>query len=99
MINLDSLKEIFQGLTSLFEVSPQLALARLGLIILGFVLIFLGRKGVLEALIMIPMGLGMATVNAAVMFFDPLKLHGGVAPCSSNPRPVRRRMRSRMPPT
>lgn len=78
MINLESLKEIFQGITSLFEVSPQLAFARMGLIALGFVLIFLGRKGVLEALIMIPMGLGMATVNAAVMFFDPLKLHGGV---------------------
>jgi oxaloacetate decarboxylase beta subunit len=27
---------------------------------------------------MIPMGLGMATVNAAIMFFDPLNLHGGV---------------------
>jgi hypothetical protein len=26
---------------------------------------------------MIPMGLGMATVNAAVMLFDRLKLHGG----------------------
>ena len=48
--------------------------AVLGLIALGFLLMFLGRKGVLEALIMIPMGLGMATINAAVMFFDPL--HG-----------------------
>jgi hypothetical protein len=28
------------------------------------VLLYLGRKGVLEALLMIPMGLGMATVNA-----------------------------------
>lgn len=27
---------------------------------------------------MIPMGLGMATVNAAIMFFDPLNLHGGM---------------------
>jgi sodium ion-translocating decarboxylase beta subunit len=78
MLTLDSLQEIFQGVGTLFAVHPKLALARLGLIVLGFVLIYLGRKGVLEALIMIPMGLGMATVNAAVMFFDPLKLHGGV---------------------
>ena len=78
MITLESLSNIFQGIGTLFAVHPKLAIARLGLIALGFLLIYLGRKGVLEALIMIPMGLGMATVNAAVMFFDPLKLHGGV---------------------
>ncbi len=37
---------------------------------LGIVLFYLGRKGVLEALLMIPMGLGMATINAGVMFFS-----------------------------
>ena len=78
MVTLKSLLDMFQGITSLFTVSPQLALARIGLIILGLVLMYLGRKGVLEALIMIPMGLGMATINASVMFFDPLGLHGGV---------------------
>ena len=72
MISLDSLKEIFQGVSTLFAVHPQIAIARIVLIILGVVLMYLGRKGVLEALIMIPMGLGMATINAAVMFFDPL---------------------------
>jgi oxaloacetate decarboxylase beta subunit len=78
MINLESLNDIFQGVSTLFAVHPKLALARLALIALGMLLIYLGRKGVLEALIMIPMGLGMATINAAVMFFDPLKLHGGI---------------------
>lgn len=78
MITIDSLRNIFQGIATLFEASPGVALARLGLIFLGFALIYLGKKGVLEALIMIPMGLGMATVNAAVMFFDPLKLHNGM---------------------
>lgn len=78
MVNWQSIQDMFQGITSLFAVEPRLALARIGLIFLGLLLMYLGRKGVLEALIMIPMGLGMATVNAAVMFFDPLKLHGGV---------------------
>jgi carboxybiotin decarboxylase len=78
MITFESLSEIFQGIATLFAVHPKIAIARLGLIGLGFLLMYLGRKGVLEALIMIPMGLGMATINAAVMFFDPLKLHGGV---------------------
>jgi carboxybiotin decarboxylase len=78
MITIESLKDIFQGVGTLFAVAPEVAFARLGLIFLGMVLMYLGRKGVLEALIMIPMGLGMATVNAAVMFFDPLNLHNGV---------------------
>ncbi len=78
MISLESLTDIFQGIATLFAVPPKIAIARLVLIVLGLVLMYLGRKGVLEALIMIPMGLGMATINAAVMFFDPLKLHGGV---------------------
>jgi oxaloacetate decarboxylase beta subunit len=72
MITLESLKDIFQGIATLFAVSPQIAVARIGLIFLGFLLMYLGRKGILEALIMIPMGLGMATINAAVMFFNPL---------------------------
>lgn len=78
MITLESLMDIFQGFNTLGAVPLKIAAARLALIFLGLVLMYLGRKGVLEALIMIPMGLGMATVNAAVMFFDPLKLHGGI---------------------
>lgn len=78
MVTWQNLQEMFQGITSLFQVEPKLAFARIGLIFLGLFLMYLGRKGILEALIMIPMGLGMATINAAVMFFDPLGLHGGV---------------------
>jgi len=77
----DTLGNIFQGVATLaesFSHNPKIAVARIGLILLGLLMIYLGRKGVLEALLMIPMGLGMATVNAAIMFFDPLNLHGGV---------------------
>jgi oxaloacetate decarboxylase beta subunit len=41
-------------------------------------MIYLGRKGILEPLLMIPMGLGMATINVSTMFFDPLGLHNGM---------------------
>ncbi|HPC86018.1 MAG TPA: sodium ion-translocating decarboxylase subunit beta [Smithellaceae bacterium] len=77
----EAIANIFQGITTLaesFSHSPRMAAARIGLILLGLLMIYLGRKGILEALLMIPMGLGMATVNAAIMFFDPLKLHGGM---------------------
>lgn len=56
--------------------------SRIGLILLGILLVYLGRKGVLEPLVMIPMGLGMAAVNAGVLilpggeignlFIDPM---------------------------
>ncbi|MHB0853684.1 MAG: sodium ion-translocating decarboxylase subunit beta [Rectinema subterraneum] len=73
-----SILDLFQGVSTLFAVQPGMAIARLALIVLGILLVYLGKKGTLEPLLMIPMGLGMSTINAAVMFFDPLKLHGGV---------------------
>ena len=77
-MSLDSILGIFQGVETLFAVPTTMMIARIGLIVLGLVLVFLGKKGTLEPLLMIPMGLGMATVNAAVMFFDPLSLHQGI---------------------
>ncbi len=64
--------DIFQGISTLaneFTTDPKTAFGRLFLIALGLLLFYLGRKGVLEALLMIPMGLGMAAINAGVMFF------------------------------
>jgi Na+-transporting methylmalonyl-CoA/oxaloacetate decarboxylase beta subunit len=59
---------------------------RIFLMLLGFALIYLGAREVLEPLLMIPMGLGMSAINAGVMF-----LEGGKAgtlfvdPLMSNP--------------
>lgn len=77
-MSFESILNIFQGILTFGAVEPGMAIARVSLILLGFLLVYLGKKGVLEPLLMIPMGLGMATVNAAVMFFDPLALHGGI---------------------
>lgn len=68
----------FQGIEAMLHSTPHMIFARLGLIILGMVLIYLGKKGILEPLLMIPMGLGMAVINASVMMFDPLNIHGGL---------------------
>lgn len=79
-MNWDSVLNIFQGFQTFaysFTHEPVMAIARIGLIVLGLLLMYLGKKGVLEALLMIPMGLGMATVNAAIMFFDPLNMATG----------------------
>lgn len=60
--------DLFQGVATLAAAEPSILFMRLALIALGVLLIYLGKKGVLEALLMIPMGLGMATINAAVLF-------------------------------
>lgn len=81
MFNIQSVADVLQGPQTLihsFQLDPALAVTRIVLIILGLTLMYLGRRGVLEAVIMIPLGLGMATVNAAIMFFDPLNLHQGL---------------------
>lgn len=67
-----AIPSMFQGVVTLFEGNPTIAFARVFLILLGFLLVYLGRKGTLEPLLMIPMGLAMATVNAGVMLLDPM---------------------------
>lgn len=60
--------KLFQGASTIMLSTPVIAFTRVGLILLGILLVYLGRKGVLEPLLMIPMGLGMATINASIMF-------------------------------
>ncbi|MFN3077581.1 MAG: sodium ion-translocating decarboxylase subunit beta [Alphaproteobacteria bacterium] len=65
-----NLLDLFQGIATLVEAEPKIAFARVFLMALGLLLVYLGKKEVLEPLLMIPMGLGMASVNAGVMFFE-----------------------------
>jgi sodium ion-translocating decarboxylase beta subunit len=71
-MHFSDIANIFQGLTSFGQGTWLMIAARLGLICLGGALVYYGRKGVLEPLLMIPMGLGMAMVNAGVLFLDPV---------------------------
>lgn len=63
--------QIFQGVATLVAADPMIFWGRVFLILVGCFLVYLSVRGVLEALIMVPMGLGMAAVNAAVMFVPP----------------------------
>jgi Na+-transporting methylmalonyl-CoA/oxaloacetate decarboxylase beta subunit len=62
--------DMFQGIATMLASEPKIMVTRIALIFLGFLLMYLARKGVLEALIMTPMGLGMSTINAGVLFWD-----------------------------
>jgi carboxybiotin decarboxylase len=80
-MSIDAILNVFQGFQAIgyeFATNPGLAITRIGLVFLGFLLIYLGRKGILEPLLMIPMGLGMATINVSLMFFDPINMVAGL---------------------
>jgi sodium ion-translocating decarboxylase beta subunit len=74
--------EMFQGIYTLFQAEPAIAIARIVLILIGAAFVYFGFKGILEGLIMIPMGIAMIGVNAGTMvlqagqmgnlFVDPL---------------------------
>ncbi len=60
--------DLFQGISTLVTSEPIIAFSRIGLMLLGMLLVYLGKKGILEPLLMIPMGLGMAAINAGILF-------------------------------
>jgi oxaloacetate decarboxylase beta subunit len=62
--------EFFQGIYTFFQDEPSIALARLLLIALGLLFIYLSYKKVLEALIMLPLGIGMIAVNGGLMMLE-----------------------------
>jgi carboxybiotin decarboxylase len=70
-MHLSDLLNVFQGVTTLVQSPWPILLGRIGLMLLGMALVYFGKKGVLEPLLMIPMGLGMCAVNAGVLFLDP----------------------------
>lgn len=69
--------DLFQGISTLVSGESTIALARIALILLGVALVYFGARGILEPLIMIPMGFGMAAVNAAVLVL-PGNRHGTI---------------------
>lgn len=73
----NSFLNLFQGIATLADSSTSIFIGRISLMILGLVLVYLGKKGVLEPLLMIPMGLGMAAINAGIMFM-PNGAHGNL---------------------
>lgn len=76
-MDISIVQKIFQGISTLLLSDNIILFSRIGLIFLGILLVNLGRKGVLEPLLMIPMGLGMATINASILFM-PDGSHGQI---------------------
>ena len=67
-MNSNDIFNLFQGVSTLFSSEPAIIYGRIGLILLGIFLVYLGKKEVLEPLLMIPMGIGMSAINAGILF-------------------------------
>lgn len=65
---------LFQGIATLAAAEPKIAIARIVLIFLGFLLVYLGYRQTLDPLLLIPMGIGMSAVNAGVLFLSASSL-------------------------
>jgi oxaloacetate decarboxylase beta subunit len=64
---MDNLLHLFPGIESFTQMPFEMGLTRIILILMGFALIYLGYKQILEPLIMIPMGVGICMVNAGIL--------------------------------
>jgi sodium ion-translocating decarboxylase beta subunit len=62
--------ELFQGIYTLFQTEPEIAFGRIFLVLLGLLFVYLSYKKVLEALIMLPLGIGMIAVNGGLMVME-----------------------------
>lgn len=67
MENIDFLS-LFQSVSTMMSGGWVIAATRIALILLGFLLVYLGWKGVLEPMVMIPMGIGMIAINCGTLF-------------------------------
>lgn len=67
---MDFFSQLFPGIGTFFAVDSTVAIARIVLILLGFVLAYMGFARKLEPLIMVPMGIGMICINAGQLFLD-----------------------------
>jgi len=67
-MNYEIMQNLFPGIFSFFVQDQGIVLARIGLIIFGFALAYLGFNRTLEPLIMVPMGIGMIAINSGVLF-------------------------------
>ena len=65
---LDTVIQLFPGVGSVFVQDSTIAVARVCLIIFGFLIAYFGFTRTLEPLIMVPMGIGMIAINAGVLF-------------------------------
>ena len=79
---------IFEGLSTFGEMDVQTILIRVSLIALGFLLIYLSAKDILDPMVLMPMGLAMVLVNGATLTIEGKLANLFVDPMLADPEKV-----------
>lgn len=79
---------IFEGLSSFGQMDTQTVLVRLGLMLLGLLLIYLSAKDILDPMVLMPMGLAMVLVNGATLTIEGKLANLFVDPMLAEPEKV-----------
>lgn len=66
-MNFPNIWDFFPGLYTFFLMDPGIAIARILLILVGMILVYLGYKEKLDPLLMLPLGFTMMVVNAGIL--------------------------------
>lgn len=85
---LNQAAHIFEGLSTFGQMDPQTLLVRLGLMAVGFLLIYLSAKDILDPMVLMPMGLAMILVNGATLTIEGKLANLFVDPMSMEPEKV-----------
>jgi oxaloacetate decarboxylase beta subunit len=70
---LEGFLHIFPGIESFLQMGTKAAIVRVVLIGVGFLIVYLGYKRILDPLLMVPMGIGICMVNAGIFMMPPLE--------------------------
>jgi sodium ion-translocating decarboxylase beta subunit len=85
---IDQLAHIFEGISTFGQMDAQTILVRLALMAVGFLLIYLSAKNILDPLILMPMGLAMILVNGATLTIEGRLANLFVNPMLAKPEDV-----------
>jgi carboxybiotin decarboxylase len=86
MIN--QLGHIFEGISTFGQMDAQTLLIRLGLIVVGLLLVYLSAKDILDPMVLMPMGLAMILVNGATLTIEGKLANLFLNPMLANPDEV-----------
>ncbi len=85
---IDQAAHIFEGISTFGQMDMHTVLIRLGLMGVGFLLIYLSAKDILDPMVLMPMGLAMILVNGATLTIEGKLANLFVDPMLASPEKV-----------
>ncbi len=85
---MDQITKIFEGISTFGQMDIQTIVIRLGLMAMGFLLVYLSGKNLLDPMVLMPMGLAMILVNGATLTIEGKLANLFLDPMLTNPEEV-----------